>query len=342
MKKPLDIIIADDEDIVHKTIGDYLRDVGHKVTGVKDGRKALALIKSHDFDLALVDIRMPHMDGMKLLEEVQRIKPELSTILITAHANMETVIQALRLGAADFLNKPVKFLELDAVMEKAIRIRNLRQGRRHLRETIQSLQTSIKANHRLIGMSQATREVRDLIQQAVSARVDTVLLTGDTGTGKEVVAREIHTAACQDADPFIAVNCPALPESLVESELFGHVKGAFTGAINDKAGCFELADGGTLFLDEISDLSLAAQAKILRVLETRSLRRIGGSKEIIVNVRIVAATNVILEDLVATNKFRRDLLYRLNIFQLYHFQHIIYCWHDQMSNPLIQWQLPHL
>jgi two-component system response regulator AtoC len=320
MTHALHILIVDDEDIVHTTIGDYLRDVGHQVEGAHDGMKALELLNAHDYDLALVDIRMPRMDGITLLGEIQQIHPDLSVIMITAHGKMETVIQALRLGAVDFLTKPVKFLELDAVIEKALRVRQLRQGQRHLRETIRGLQASeyLRAdNRRLVGMSPALQQIREFITHAVDAAVDTILITGETGTGKEVVARAIHFQTHSDEAPFIAVNCPAIPETLIESELFGHMKGSFTGATTDQAGYFELADGGTLFLDEIGDLSAAAQAKILRVLETRTLRRIGGKKEKHVNVRVIAATNVPLEHHVEAGTFRRDLFYRLNLFPIH-------------------------
>jgi DNA-binding NtrC family response regulator len=320
METTLRILIVDDEEIIHTTLGGYLRDVGHLVDSAHDGLKALDLIEAQEYDLALVDIRMPRMDGLTLLEKVQQIRPDLAVIFITAHGTIDIVVQALRLGAADFLSKPVKFLELDAVIEKAVRLRKLRQGQRHLRETIRGLQTAETLrtdNRRLIGMSPAIQHVRALIHQAVDAAVDTILITGETGTGKEVVAREIHFQASSDDAPFIAVNCPALPESLVESELFGSMKGAFTGATTDRAGYFELADGGTLFLDEIGDLSVAAQAKMLRVLETRTLRRIGGKQEITITVRVIAATNMPLEQRVEAGKFRRDLFYRLNLFPIH-------------------------
>jgi DNA-binding NtrC family response regulator len=280
----------------------------------------LEVLNTHDYDLALVDIRMPRMEGIELLGEIQKICPDLSVVLITAHGTIETVIQALRLGAVDFLTKPIKFLELDAVIEKALHVRQLRQGQRHLRETIRGLQASeyLRTNNRrLVGMSQALQQIRELITHAVDAAVDTILVTGETGTGKEVVARSIHFQAHSDEAPFIAVNCPAIPENLIESELFGHTKGSFTGATSDQAGYFELADGGSLFLDEIGDLSPAAQAKILRVLETRTLRRIGGKKEKQVNVRVIAATNVPLEEHVKAGTFRSDLFYRLNLFPIH-------------------------
>jgi len=262
---------------------------------------------------------MPKMDGLSLLSKIGEIRPELSSVIITAHGNIEMVVQALRLGAADFLMKPIKFLELDAVVEKSKRIRQLRQGHRHLRETIRGIQTSedLRLRNRcLIGVSQAMGEVRKQIQLAVEAQCETILISGETGTGKEIVAREIHFMSRGDERPFIAVNCPALPDSLIESELFGHVRGAFTGATTDKAGYFELADGGTLFLDEIADLSPPAQAKLLRVLETRKLRRVGGAREINVDVRVIAATNTPLEELVESKKYRKDLFFRLNVFTI--------------------------
>jgi len=289
------------------------------VDNAYEGVAALKLIEVNNYDLALIDIRMPGMDGLSILSEIREIRPELSVIMITGHGNMEIVIQALRSGAVDFLAKPVKLFELDAVLEKSTRIHYLRQGQRHLRETIKGIQTSEDTrlrNRRMVGKSKAITEVNRQIRLAIKAQCETILISGETGTGKEVVAREIHFKGEEDTKPFIAVSCPALPETLIESELFGHVKGAFTGAAMDKAGYFELADGGTLFLDEIADLSSSAQAKLLRVLETRKLRRIGGSKEIDVNIRVIAATNTPMEKLVESKKFRKDLFYRLNVFTI--------------------------
>jgi len=311
----LHILLVDDEEVVHKTIGDYLREFGHQVDDVDDGASALQKIAAHEYDLALVDVRMPGMDGLSLLARIQETYPEMSVVIITGHGDMETAVQALRLGAVDFLNKPIKLLELDAVLEKSLRVRHLRQEQRRLRATIGGLQAADELrmpNRRFIGTSAATRQTRREIQQALAA--DTILITGETGTGKEVVAREIHFQTGGEDRPFIAVSCPALPESLVESELFGHEKGAFTGAIEDRSGYFELANGGTLFLDEVGDLATATQAKLLRVLETRTLRRVGGAREISVDLGVIAASNVSLEDLVERGKFRADLLYRLNVF----------------------------
>ncbi|MGA1790503.1 MAG: sigma-54-dependent transcriptional regulator [bacterium] len=318
-ERTLRILLVDDEEIVHQTLSPYLMDSGHEVDNARDGNKALKLIEAKDYDLALIDVRMPGMDGLFILSRISEMRPELSSVIITGHGNMEMVIQALRLGAADFLTKPIKLLELDAVLEKSTRIRCLRQGQRHLRETIRGIQTSEDIrlrNRRLVGVSKAMAEVRRQIQMAVESKCETILISGETGTGKEIVAREIHFMGGEDERPFIAASCPAIPDTLVESELFGHVKGAFTGATLDKTGYFELADGGTLFLDEIADLSPPAQAKLLRVLETRKLRRVGGSNEIDVHIRIIAATNADLDWLVETRKFRKDLFYRLNVFNI--------------------------
>lgn len=318
-EQSLRILLVDDEEIVHQTLGPYLQDSGHQVESARDGGKALKLVEAYDYDLALIDVRMPGMDGLSVLSQIAEMRPELSSVIITGHGNMEMVIQALRQGAADFLTKPIKLLELDAVLEKSIRIRSLRQGQRHLRETIRGIQSAEEIrlkNRRLVGNSRATNEVRRQIKMAVDAKCETILITGETGTGKEIVAREIHFMGGEEERPFIAASCPAIPDTLVESELFGHVKGAFTGATLDKAGYFELADGGTLFLDEIADLSPSAQAKLLRVLETRKLRRVGGAKEVDVSIRVIAATNATLEPLVHSGKFRKDLFYRLNVFAI--------------------------
>ena len=318
MEAELQILLVDDEPIVHQTIGDYLLEWGHQVADANSAAAALQMASRQEYDLALVDVRMPGMDGLSLLARLQEAYPEMEVVIVTGHGDMDMAVQALRLGATDFLNKPVKLRELDAVLEKAQRVRILRQDQRRLRATIGGLQTAEEQrmpNRRFVGVSGATQRVRAEVGQALAA--DTVLVTGETGTGKEVVAREIHFQTGADDRPFIAVSCPALPESLVESELFGHVKGAFTGATEARAGYFELADGGTLFLDEVADLAPATQAKLLRVLETREVRRLGGAKEIRVDLRVVAATNVPLEELVGQGRFRRDLFYRLDVFSIH-------------------------
>ncbi len=317
MDGDLNILIADDEEVVHKTIGHYLTALGHNVNHATDGEKALRSIEKEDFDLALLDVRMPKLDGLALLSKASSVRPEMSCVIITGHADMSVAIQALKGGAVDFLIKPIKLIELDAILEKGMRVRQLRQERRLLRDTIGGIQSTENFRHRFqqfIGVSPASQRIIEQIHKIVEAECDTILITGETGTGKEVVARQIHREAEGRESPFIAVSCPALPDTLVESELFGHVKGAFTGAAADRAGYFELANSGTLFLDEVGDLSLAAQSVLLRVIETRKFRRVGGTREIGVNLRIVAATNVELEQAVLENRFRRDLFYRLNLF----------------------------
>ena len=318
--KPLHVLLVDDEEIVHETVGRFLKNLGHKVESAHDGLEGLDLIEKNDYNLALVDLKMPGLDGMNLLNKAQKSKPELSMVIITGHGNMDLAIQALRFGAADFLTKPIKLLELEAVLEKAARYHRLKSKQNRLKialSSIQATEDSRRRGRRMIAVSPQMKMVQKQIQDAVEANVDTIMITGETGTGKEVVAREIHFRGDHsDQRPFIPVSCPAIPDTLVESELFGHVKGTFTGAVADKAGCFEIADGGTLFLDEVADLSRGAQAKMLRVLETRSVRRVGGSKEVEVNVRVVAATNSPLDKLVEERKFRQDLFYRLNVFTI--------------------------
>ena len=316
----MNILLADDEEIVFQTLGDVLRDPGHQLAEARDGLSALQMIQSTEYDLALVDVRMPGLDGISLLAKAREIQPDMAIVMISGHGDVEIAVQAMRLGASDLLRKPIRLTELKAALVRAAQMQALRDDARRLRETIREVQASddLRSGYReLVGHSVATDQVRKQIELAVKTGCETVLITGETGVGKEVVAREIHYRAGSHASPFIAVSCPALPETLIESELFGHAKGAFTGATCARAGCFELADGGTLFLDEVGDLSDSAQATLLRASETRTVRRVGSSQEVKVNVRFVAATNSPLADRVATGRFRRDLFYRLNLFTIH-------------------------
>jgi len=315
----LDILIVDDEEIVHATLGLYLRQLGHQIEKALDGSTASRMIEEREYDLALFDVHIPEVDGIALLRMVKEKRPEMTVVIITGYGTMDIAVSGLRLGATDFLTKPINFDDLNLVLEKAQLVRDHQRNRRRIHEknyAVQSQKGGDVRRNGLIGKSAAIAEVRDQLRLAIEAGCDTILLSGETGTGKEVVAREIHFTASPEPGPFIAVSCPALPEALVESELFGHIKGSFTGAIEDRVGCFELANGGTLFLDEIADLSPGAQAKLLRALETRTVRRVGGAKETAINVRVVAATNVPLEALVSTKRFRQDLFYRLNAFTI--------------------------
>jgi two-component system response regulator AtoC len=322
MDDTLKVLLVDDEDIVHESIGDYLSDLGLHVTHAYDGFEAVKLLRKNAYDLAFIDLQMPQKDGLSVLKKASEIQPDIGSVIITAHGNMEAAITALRQGAIDFLLKPIKLLDIDGIIEKALRIQQLIRDRQHLKTTIKKIQAAdemCKRTQRFIGDSSATYIVREQIREAAEAECDTILITGETGTGKEVVAREIHSHLYSEEKPFIAVSCPALPDSLVESEFFGNIKGAFTGAMSDRPGYFELADGGTLFLDEVGDLSSSAQAALLRVLETRAFRRVGGSQEIQVKVCLIAATNVSLEKSLKKGTFRADLFYRLNLYRIHLF-----------------------
>lgn len=320
MKSDLRILLVDDEEIIHRTLDWYLTRLGHKVTHAYDGESGLTRIQDGEYDLALIDQRMPKMDGLTLLAKAQEVRPEMPSVIVTGHANLEMAIDALRKGAADFLVKPIDMLDLEATLERARILGQMRQDLRHLRETIGGIQMSEATRTQgteFVGVSAATRQVRSQIVEAVDAGLQTVLVTGETGTGKEVVARGVHFLAGSQESPFIAVSCPALPDSLVESELFGHAAGSFTGATSRRAGCFELANGGTLFLDEVADLSPSAQAALLRVLDTRTFRPVGSADEIAVNVRVIAATNTDLLEAIDRGRFRADLFHRLHLYRIH-------------------------
>jgi two-component system, NtrC family, response regulator AtoC len=316
MDRSLRVLLVDDEEIVHQTIGDYLRHAGHTVVGVHSAEEALHEAESGEWDLALLDIRLPGVSGISVLERLQALQPDLSVVMISGHGTMDTVIDVLRRGAVDYLKKPLRLEELDAILAKADRMHTMRRRQRLMAQTIRDLQGPL-ITPPLIGDSPATEGTREEIHRAVEGKCSTVLLTGETGTGKEVVAHQVHQQAAGDHSPFVTVCCPALSETLAESELFGHVRGAFTGAVGPKPGYFELADGGTIFLDEVADLSLTLQAKMLRVLESRTVRRVGGTREIRVDVRVIAASNVRLEELIESGAFRRDLFYRLNVYRIH-------------------------
>ncbi|MCF8108584.1 MAG: sigma-54 dependent transcriptional regulator [Desulfohalobiaceae bacterium] len=315
----LRIVLADDEEVVRRIIGDYLLDNGHQVQNVSNGQETIGCLAKEPFDLALIDLKMPKMDGLSLLKKIQANLPLLPVVIMTGHGSMEVAIEALRNGAADFLVKPIKLFELDAVLEKALQLGRLRQNNLTLRQTLSTIQAQGHGGpdtSKMVGASPAMTDLRAQIRELVDSGCTTVLITGETGCGKEVAARQIHQASAQPG-PFLAVSCPSLPESILESELFGYQKGTFTGAQADKAGYFEMAANGTLFLDEISEISPAAQASLLRVLEERSFRRLGNSREIKVRARIVAASNANLDQMMQEGAFRSDLYYRLAVYPLH-------------------------
>ena len=315
METPLHILLTGDEETTCTNLESYLGGLGHQVEGTRYKYTALKQIHVHNYDIALVDLHMLDAQAIEFLAKIQKTSPAMPVVLISGSKTLQKVTELFRLEAAGACSQPIQLTYFDTGRsDKPCRdYRNLQVTLREI-QAYKSLQTQ---NQDFVGNSPSTQQVRVLIQQAIEANVDTIFVTGETGTGKEVVARAIHFQASLQDCPFIAVNCSALPESLVESELFGHVKGAFTGATMDRTGYFELANNGTLFLDEIADLPAPAQAKILRAVDTRTLRPIGSDKEISVQERVISAINRNPADLVQSGKFRSDLFYRLNIFPIH-------------------------
>jgi two-component system response regulator PilR (NtrC family) len=289
----------------------FFRREGFDVVTTGDVDAALVAVESDDFDVVISDVKMPGRSGLDLLQVVKEISPETVVIMITAFATTETAIAAMKQGAYDYVTKPFKVDELRLVVEKALEKKLLTLENQRLRSELRS---QLK-NRSLVGSSATMQKVYDLIGQMAGTKTN-VLISGDSGTGKELVARAIHDQSERRDRPFVAVNCGAIPENLLESELFGHVKGAFTGAVQNKPGLFEMADGGTLFLDEVGELPLSLQVKLLRVIQDKRVRRVGGTGDQRVDVRILAATNRKLEEEIAFGRFRDDLYYRLNVIQI--------------------------
>ena len=301
------ILLADDDQALRRVLQFKLEKQDFDVTAVENGSDALRALKAERFDLLLSDIRMPGMDGLELLEQATTAQPDLKVILITAHATVAQAVLAVKLGAFDYITKPFEDDELFLTIEKALKYQRLEAENRELRGRLQATDAPP-----LIGVSPAFKDLMSLIDKIAGSDA-TVLISGPSGTGKELVARRIHARSSRINHEFVAVNCAAIPANLMESELFGHVKGAFTGAVRNKRGKFEIADGGTLFLDEIGDLAIDLQAKLLRVLQERAIEPVGGEKRVDVDVRVLAATNADLEQRVASGEFREDLYYRLNV-----------------------------
>jgi two-component system response regulator PilR (NtrC family) len=289
----------------------FFRSEGYDVVTTGDVDTALAHLESDDFDVLISDIQMPGRSGIELLHATYDISPETVVIMITAFASTETAISAMKEGAYDYVTKPFKVDELRIVVDKALEKKLLFTENRRLRRELKSH----SRDRSIIGSSAEIRRVSELVRQVADSKAN-VLISGESGTGKEVVARAIHREGPRCDKPFVAVNCAAIPETLLESELFGHVKGAFTGAVQNKAGLFETADGGTLFLDEVGELTLAVQVKLLRAIQEKCFRRVGGSNDTHADVRIVAASNRRLGEEVAAGRFREDLYYRLNVIEI--------------------------
>lgn len=305
------ILVVDDEESMREFLVILLERQGYAVQPCESASCALNILGSSSFDLVISDVNMPGLTGIELLEQIKKISPETAVLLITAYTTAEQAVEAMKLGAYDYIAKPFKVEEVKVLVKNALEKSNLQKENRRLKEVVQE-RFSFSG---LIGRSKKMREIYDLIEK-VSASMANVLILGESGTGKELVAKAIHYNSPRRDRRFVAINCGAIPETLIESELFGHKKGAFTGAIADRPGLFEQAEGGTLFLDEIGEVPLLLQAKLLRVLQEREFRRVGGSSAIKADVRIIAASNRNLEAQVQEGSFREDLFYRLNVVPL--------------------------
>ena len=313
MKKNWPILVVDDEDVMCESMAAWLREDGHRVDTAPNGQKALELAKGTDYTICFVDLKMPGgMDGIETMMEIRRIRPEASVIIITAYATVDTAIQAMKEGAQEYIVKPCNPQEISMLVARILKLKKLQSENAILRKKL----TRQYRHHDIITKNPRMEEILALTQDIASLR-STVLIRGESGTGKELVARAIHFSGDRAANPFIAVSCAALTETLLESELFGYEKGSFTGAIGQAKGKFELADRGTIFLDEIGDISPKLQADLLRVLQEKRFYRVGGSQEIQVDVRIIAATNKDLAEEVKQGRFREDLYYRLNVIEIH-------------------------
>ncbi len=302
------ICIVDDEPAILDALGRILEDEGYQVILAKNGEEGLKLVRSDSPDLVILDIWMPEMDGLEALKRLRSQFPGILVVMMSGHGSIETAVKATKLGAYDYLEKP---LDLEKV---TILVRNALHQRKLEEENI-NLRIQVERRFQLIGSSSSMNRLREMIAMAAPA-TSRVLISGPNGTGKELVARAIHLQSPRQNRAFVEINCAAIPETLIESELFGHEKGAFTGATSMKRGKFELADGGTLFLDEIGDMSLATQAKVLRVIQEQQFTRVGGTKLLNVNIRVIAASNKDLVDEIGNGNFREDLYYRLNVLPI--------------------------
>ena len=308
----LALLFADDERSLQELMKLEIPRMGHRVTVCPDGLTAAAALEMENFDCLLVDLDMPGLNGIEVIAKAKELSPDVEAIVLTGKSSLDTAIAALRHGAFDYLTKPCKLVEIEAILNRVQEKRQLTQKYRALKRRLER----IEGTPRLVGESPGMEKVRALIAK-VAPTQSTVLILGETGTGKELVARAVHDQSSRADMPFVAVNCGALPETLIESELFGHRKGSFTGADEHRVGLFEVAHGGTIFLDEIGELPKAMQAKLLRVLESGEIRRVGENKPTMVDVRVVCATHRDLQEMVAESEFREDLVYRINTFEIY-------------------------
>jgi two-component system nitrogen regulation response regulator NtrX len=301
------ILIIEDEAPIRRVLNKILSEESdtYLVQEAEDGLKGVEMVKNEDFDLILCDIKMPKMDGIEVLEAIKKIKPEIPMVMISGHGDLETAVNTMRLGAFDYISKPPDLNRLLNTVRNAL-------DKKQLVVENKILKKKVSKNYEMIGESEAISHIKTMIEKV--AQTDArVLITGPNGTGKELVAHQLHESSNRSSHPIIEVNCAAIPSELIESELFGHVKGAFTSAVKDRAGKFEAANGGTIFLDEIGDMSLSAQAKVLRALQENLIQRVGADKDIKVDVRVIAATNKDLQTEIAEGRFREDLYHRLAV-----------------------------
>lgn len=316
------ILVIDDERAIRNTLKEILGDEGHTVDVAEDGKKGMEKARQNEYDLIFSDVKMPEIDGIELLTALKQPADENSyvdcpIVMISGHGDIETAVEALKKGAYDFIEKPLDLNRLLITIKNALEQKNLRVEVGRGKQEISSLRKKVaQQKNQMVGESSAIEHVRDIINKVAPTEAR-VMITGASGTGKEVVARLLHEGSNRADKPMVEVNCAAIPSELIESELFGHIKGSFTGAIKDRAGKFEQADGGTLFLDEIGDMSMAAQTKVLRALQENEITRVGSDKPIKVNVRVLAATNKDLPKEIAAGRFREDLFHRLNVIPIH-------------------------
>lgn len=307
------ILIVDDEEKIRHILSIMLKLRGHYIKEAETGEKALSILEREPFDVIITDLRMPDVDGYQLLQHVKESETPIPVVVITAYATIESAVEAMKKGAVDYITKPFEEEQIVLSVEKAVGLSRIIRENVHLKRRLRRLSKTGE----IVCVSEAMQRVMDLAVKVAAKADTTVLITGESGTGKEVVARFIHDNSPRDKNRFVALNCAAITDTLVESTLFGHEKGAFTGAERSKQGVFEYASGGTLFLDEIGDLPLEAQAKLLRALQEKTIQRVGGNESIQVDARVICATNQDLEGLVKAGRFRQDLFFRINVFPVH-------------------------
>ncbi|HEX9288424.1 MAG TPA: sigma-54 dependent transcriptional regulator [Anaeromyxobacteraceae bacterium] len=310
---PARILVVDDEKLIRWSVGERLQRDGYEVLAAESGEQALDLVSANAPDLMLLDVRLPGIDGLTTLQRALAIHPDVAVLMMSAHSTVDIAVDAMKHGAIDFLVKPFPFQSLDAAVQRALQTA---RTRRQIAALTSERKNGAAALGALVGRSISMESIRSMVSRLAASDATTVLVEGESGAGKEVVARAIHFESARAEKPFMQVNCAALPEHLLESELFGHERGAFTDAHTQKRGLFESAEGGSVMLDEIGDLPPGGQAKLLRLLENKTFRRVGGVQELRTDVRVLAATNVNLEERVAEGRFRADLFFRLNVVRI--------------------------